>query len=217
KMIPKFAYVLLFLFLTTLHVCSHLIPIVEANASIKTVDSVLVRKLCLNVGYEYNHTMLWQSLVNSFVLIYGCWRCDREAERLLAHGGSHGSHGSHGVGATKLSPAAEVKLNWMRSKGKLPFSWKLFPLSELFWYTLPWLFTFVGNGVLNYWHLNMIMGHFCTSPLEVFKLYSRVQWLYLQNIFSGGLAPFLMQFNGAFESLLNKHANYISYDSDLLV
>lgn len=218
-MLPKFAYGIIFLFLTTLHICPHLIPVVEANAHLRTVDSHLIRRLFMNVGYEYNHTMLLQSLINSTLIVYGIWRCQREAaQKQLDQQMVQRQETSDAQSGTvrNISPAAEVKLNWLQQKGKLPSSWKLFPLRSFWWYTLPWLFTFIGNGLLNFRHLNLVMGHFCTSPLEVMSLYSRIQFLYLRNIFSDGFSVFLGPFNGALGALLNKHTNFINYESNLL-
>lgn len=218
-MLPKLAYGVIFLFLTTLHICPHLIPVVEANANLRTVDSQLIRKLFMHVGYEYNHTMLLQSLINSTLIVYGIWRCQREAaqkqldQQLMQ---SLESNDAQSGGPRKISPATEVKLNWLQKKGQVPSSWKLFSLRDFWWYTLPWLFTFMGNGLLNFRHLNLVMGHFCSSPLEVLSLYTRIQCLYLRNIFSEGFETVLAPFNGALGALLSKHTNFINYESDLL-
>lgn len=207
-MLPKIAYGIIFMLLTTLHICSHLIPVVEANAQIRTADSEMMRKLFINVGYKYYHSMLFQSLINSALLVYGAWRCEKAAAQKIID--------SQRGADKKISAATEVKLNWLQSKGKLPSIWKFFSMRAFFWYAMPWMFTFMVNGYLNYRNLNLIMGHFCTSPLDVMFLYARIQLLYLQNILADGVAPFFTKFNGALGILLTKNSNFISYESDIL-
>lgn len=207
-MLPKFVYGIIFMFVTTLHICSHLIPVVEANAHIRTAESEITRKLFMNVGYKYHHSMLFQSLINSTLLVYGAWRCEKAAAQKI----KDAQRGAN----NKITAATEVKLNWLISKGKLPSIWKFFSMRDFFWYTVPWMFTFIGNGFLNFRNLNMIMGHFCTSPMDVMSLYARIQLLYLQNVFSDGLAPFFTQCNGALGALVTKNSNFISYESDIL-
>ncbi|EDW19537.2 uncharacterized protein LOC6583391 [Drosophila mojavensis] len=213
-MLSKFAYVCLFLALTLLHICAHLKPTIEAHASIKTINLRLTRKLNLFVGYEYHHSMLWQAVMNSLLFVFGVWLCQREVDRKR---GRTIEQELKLNGHSKISAATEVKLNWLRTRGKRASSWQLFPKRMFAWFSMPWLSTFLLNEFCNYAQLNLIMKHFCTSTPEVLLLHVRVQLLYLQQLLSSIIGPYLLQFTGAFVSLTASHANYINYETNLFV
>lgn len=135
------------------------------------------------MGYEYNSRLLWQAVVNSLIVIYGFWRCEREVDRLKQNSFSE----SKCTGNSYISPATEVKLNWLRNRSKIASSWQLFPLRVFALFTVPWLLTFLMNGFFGYSTVNLVMRHFCVSQWDVLNLYLRIQLLYLQNWMPQGL------------------------------
>ncbi|KAH8371446.1 hypothetical protein KR093_007511, partial [Drosophila rubida] len=185
KMLPKFLYVGLFFLLTVLHICTHLNPIVKANAIIKTINLDYTRELKLHVGYRYHSGFLWQALVNSMIVIYGLWRCQRAVDQQKQRQLDSLSPPAHvnqpnglGTGNPYISPATEVKLNWLRSRSKIPSSWQLFPMRVFALYSTPWLLTFLMNAFFGYTAVNLVMRNFCTTQPEVFMLCLRIQRLY---------------------------------------
>ena len=206
-------YATIFVVLTALHICSHLNPIIKANASIKTINLEYTRELELRVGYEYNFRLLWQAVVNTLIVVYGLWRCEREVDRLLRE---PATRNELNCGTSYISPATEVKLNWLRSKGELSSSWKLFPLRVFAMFTVPWLVTFLMNGFFGFSTVNLVMQHFCASHLEVLMLYFRIQLLYLESWLPHGITHYAGQLNGALEFLFATHTNFISYQTDVL-
>ncbi|XP_023167975.1 uncharacterized protein LOC111597458 [Drosophila hydei] len=213
-MLSKFAYVCLFLALTLLHICAHLKPTIEAHASIKTINLRLSRKLNLYLGYEYHHTMLWQAVMNSALLVIGIWLCQREVDRKKERTFDEELKLDR---PHLISAATEVKLNWLRSRVKPPSKWDLLPKRIFAWFSVPWLSTFVMNEFCNYAQLNLVMQHFCTSAPEVLLLHVRVQLLYLQHLVCSIVGRNLLQFTGAFASLTDSHMNYIKYETNLFV
>ncbi|XP_030571598.1 uncharacterized protein LOC115770462 [Drosophila novamexicana] len=211
-MISKFSYVGLFLALTLVHICAHLKPTIEANASIKTINLQLTRKLNLYVGYEYHHTMLWQAVMNTALLLFGFWRCQREVDNAKIRYRLPDPNNN-----VRISAAAEVKLDWFRRRGKLPTSWQLFPMRHFAWFGAPWALTLLFHEFCNYAQLNLVMRHFCTSLPEVLLLYVRLQMLYLQSLLTNIIGSYLLQFHGAVVTLTASHANYINYESNLFV
>ncbi|XP_060652703.1 uncharacterized protein LOC133840382 [Drosophila sulfurigaster albostrigata] len=227
-MLPKFLYVVLVLLLTILHICSHLNPIIKANAIIKTINFDYTRELKLHVGYRYHSGFLWQALVNSLIVIYGLWRCqravDQQKQRQLDAlnppvNQNRNLNQTNGplTGNPYISPATEVKLNWLRSRSKIPSSWQLFPLRVFALYSMPWLLTFLLNGFFGYTAVNLVMRNFCTSQPEVLKLCFRIQRLYLQNWLPHGISHYVAKFHGAFEFLFATHTNFIAYPTDVLL
>ncbi|KAH8302286.1 hypothetical protein KR044_004821, partial [Drosophila immigrans] len=185
KMLPKFVYAVLLLLLTLSHICTHLNPIIKANAIIKTINLDYTRELKLHVGYRYKSGFLWQALVNSLIVIYGLWRCQRAVDQqkqrqLDALNPPQNVKHPNAVctGNPYISAATEVKLNWLRSRSKIPSSWQLFPLRVFALYAMPWLATFLLNGFFGYTAVNLVMRNFCTSQPEVFMLCFRIQRLY---------------------------------------
>ncbi|EDV96932.1 uncharacterized protein LOC6557870 [Drosophila grimshawi] len=203
-MIPKFAYILLFLGLSVCHICAHLRPIIEAKVSIIPISLQLSRKLNISVGYEYHQTMLWVAIVNSMLMVFGFWRCQHEADKAL--------HQKHNIGANKKLTAAAAKVKPI-CQSKTPSSWQLFPLRYFVLCAVPWLTTLLLNLILNYSQLNMVLGHFCTSPWEVLALYGRVQMLYLQRLLASIAAPS----SGTFKSIFAAHTGQFTFENNLLV
>ncbi|ALC43792.1 CG32061, partial [Drosophila busckii] len=223
-MLYKILYLVLFVLFTVLHISSHLKPVIQANASIKTINLQLDRKLHLHLGYEYQRSMLWQAVINAALLVIGLWHCQRRVmQSKLLFLGSPQSVVQHPAGAgghNTISPATEVKLDWLRSRKLLPTTWELFPFGVLARFAGPWLLTFIFNALLNYMQLNIVMRHFCSSPLEVLMYYVRIQMLYMRQLLLAAVEPHKYYFNDALESYVSgaaaaAAANHISYEVNL--
>ncbi|XP_030373096.1 uncharacterized protein LOC115623057 [Scaptodrosophila lebanonensis] len=214
---PKFLYCLLFLALTTLHICAHLHPVVEANATIKSNYPEVDRSMKLKIGYEYQNSMLIQALFHSALVLVGVWRCRRHTvnteEQLLQLVASRPNILK--TSFTDLTPALKLKQLgvWLWYEKR-----RLLPLQNYFsWFHLPWLITAAVCNVLNYMRLNLVMQHFCATQLEVLVLYIRMQLLFLGHVAAAALQPYWTHMADVVQGLSTAHVSYISYDTGLLL
>ncbi|KAH8379612.1 hypothetical protein KR009_006039 [Drosophila setifemur] len=207
----KFSDFGLFVLLTSMHVCSVLQPVVEAQANIKTVYPTVDRSLLLQLGYKYNHWMLAKSMMYSLLVVIGLGYC-----RHLQQLGKREAEERRGIlKDANLSTADDVKRAWLAA-GRVSFA---FPRSKFLLFALPWALTFVASGVINYIRLNLIVHHFCVSNWRTVQLYGELQYLFLRRLLAVALIPYWTQIIGGANSLKEAPAlpaNFISFETHLL-
>ncbi|KAH8314684.1 hypothetical protein KR074_009896 [Drosophila pseudoananassae] len=199
-----------FVALTALHVCSVLQPVVEAQASVKTVYPVVDRNLLLQVGYQYSHWMLVKSMMYSLLVLIGLWY-----SRHLQQAKSLETEERRGIlkDAQQLT-ADDVKEQWLSRKQQ-----DAFPTSKFLCFATPWLFSFLGSGLINYVRLYLVIQHFCVSNWRAMQIYGELQVLFLRRLLAATLTPYWSHFVGGSspeEAATSLPANYISYETHLL-
>ncbi|KAH8234802.1 hypothetical protein KR032_003349 [Drosophila birchii] len=193
----------IFALLTSMHVCMVLQPVIEANVNMKTSYPSVDRSLWLQVSYKYNHWMLVKSIMYSMLAVVGLW------------------YSRHLQGSEELSSAEEVKHRWL-SRNQLATGGSetiKFPIRTFMWFAIPWTLTCFCSGLINYIRLYLVIQHFCFTNWQIIQLYAELQVLFWRRLLAMVVTPFWSQIagvDGSLEKSSNFHANFITYETNLL-
>lgn len=194
----KFYDVGIFMLLTSMHVCSVLQPVIEANVNMKSSYPAVDRSLWLQLSYNYNNWLLVKSMMYSLLAVIGLW------------------YSRHQQGAEELGSAEEVKNRWL-SRKDLGSSGESadFPIRTFMWFALPWTVTCALSGLINFIRLYLVIQHFCFTNWEIVKVYGELQFLFLRRLLAMAVVPYWTKITGS-GSLENLPGNFITYETNLL-
>ncbi|EDV51306.1 uncharacterized protein LOC6546187 [Drosophila erecta] len=207
---PKIRDIGYFVLLTSLHLGSNLQPVIEAYANLKSVYPSVDRNLTLQLGYKYNHWMLFKAIMYSLLTMIGVWYC-----RHLQSMKSVVSVDGKGILKTKATAAEQVKNNWIsKQNSSIPFPGNIFLI-----FALPWILTSVASGLINYIRFYMVIRHFCISNWRAIQLYGELQGLFWHRFASVALIPYWSQIihgGVSLEKASHLSGNFISIETHLL-
>ncbi|XP_016988966.1 uncharacterized protein LOC108051386 [Drosophila rhopaloa] len=199
-----------FVLLTSMHVCSVLQPVVEAQANFKSAYPSVDRNLILQLGYIYNHWMLVKAMMYSLLVMIGLWY----SRHLQSKEPQESEEKRDILKLPEPLTANEVKKGWLnRNTQNSGTELGPFPVKNFLLFALPWLLTFLASGLINYLRLYMVIQHFCISNWKAIQLYGELQVLFLHRLLAVPLIPYWSKITGG---AFNLPGNFISFETHLL-
>ncbi|XP_022218578.1 uncharacterized protein LOC111071498 [Drosophila obscura] len=235
----KFRDIVYFVILTGLRVCAEIQPTVEAHAKLNWNNLTVDRSLRLNVGYLYQPSMLLRAMMYSLLTLIGLWYGrQRDAVRRAKRRQELAEHRARSKSiisspSSQWITAQQVMNEWVRRRKEASITeiqvdaaaldmeleqseGSYFPWMSFLLFALPWTWTFVVTGMVNYGRLHLVLQHFCLTYWQTVMLYLNIQMMFLRRIIEASLASYWQQFHGTVEDPSIKHINYISFETHLL-